>query len=111
VSARHQVKRLDRTIESPRAFRPVRQKKQSFLRSVRILVSAISPAAFGLKVKSGPDVFADALVPRDGNRASRSISSIPASPIASKPMSGFRRSLPPLPRRAPPWLPRRQNGW
>jgi hypothetical protein len=42
--------------------KPVRQKKQSFLRSVRILRSAISPAIFA-QVKSGPDVFADALVP------------------------------------------------
>jgi hypothetical protein len=41
--------------------KPVRQKK-IFLRSVRILGSAISPGSRP-KVKSGPDVFADALVP------------------------------------------------
>jgi hypothetical protein len=34
-----------------------------FLRSVRIFGSAISPALF-VCVKSDPDVFADALVPR-----------------------------------------------
>jgi len=37
-------------------------EETSFLRSVRILRSAISPAIFA-QVKSGPDVFADALVP------------------------------------------------
>jgi hypothetical protein len=37
-------------------------EETSFLRSVRILRFAISPAIFA-QVKSGPDVFADALVP------------------------------------------------
>jgi hypothetical protein len=41
-------------------------EETSFLRSVRILRSAISPGPQSLHVKSDPDVFADALVPRPG---------------------------------------------
>jgi hypothetical protein len=66
VSARHQVKRLDRISEELAPPKPVRQKKQVFF------VRCGSPQG-GLQfhrgessqVKSGPDVFADALVPRN----------------------------------------------
>jgi hypothetical protein len=58
VSARHQVNGwIVFSVE-----KPVRQKKQLFFVRCGFLASAISP---GLRphVKSGPDVFADALVP------------------------------------------------
>jgi hypothetical protein len=51
-------------------------EETGFLRSVRVLRSAIPPAVFA-RVKSGPDVFADALVP------SRTISFL--SGIAKRP--------------------------
>ena len=63
VSARHQVKRLDRPFERVRSSKNGPAEETGFLRSVRI-----SDPQFhrGPKpsVKSGPDVFADALVPR-----------------------------------------------
>jgi hypothetical protein len=61
VSARHQVKRLDRPFEELAPRNPVRQKKQVFFVRCGSLVRSF----IGLKpkVKSGPDVFADALVP------------------------------------------------
>jgi hypothetical protein len=69
VSARHQVKRLDRIFQSSllvkEEFAPGKTgpaEETGFLRSVRIFRSAISPASKP-QVKSGPDVFADALVP------------------------------------------------
>src|SRR5260221_6041096 len=63
VSARHQVKRLDRILVKGSLFRkPVRQKNQVFFVRCGFLSSGISPALFA-EVKSGPDVFADALVP------------------------------------------------
>jgi hypothetical protein len=61
VSARHQVKRLDRIFEGLALWKPVLQKKQVSSFGADFW-SAISPAAKPL-VKSGPDVFADALVP------------------------------------------------
>jgi hypothetical protein len=64
VSARHQVKRLDQSFEELSALSKTGLAEETgFLRSVRILISAISPAVFA-QVKSGPDVFADALVPQ-----------------------------------------------
>jgi len=62
VSARHQVKRRDRTFEGFVLSEIGPVEETSFLRSVRIFGSAISPAIFA-QVKSDPDVFADALVP------------------------------------------------
>ena len=65
MSARHQVKRLDRIFEEVRFFKTGPAEETDFLRSVRVpFTPAISP---GQKsgMKSGPDVFADALVPRD----------------------------------------------
>jgi hypothetical protein len=68
VSARHQVKRLDRTSkERSRYQKPVLQKKQAFFvrcgsfSEVRSFTSGCL-----LSVESGPDVFADALVPPPG---------------------------------------------
>jgi hypothetical protein len=61
VSARHQVKRLDRIFEEFALGKTGPAEETGFLRSVRIFRSAISPAS--KQVKSGPDVFADALVP------------------------------------------------
>ncbi|HTF01171.1 MAG TPA: hypothetical protein VK621_21375, partial [Bradyrhizobium sp.] len=58
-----QVKRLDRIFERVRSHETGPAEETSFLRSVRILRSAISPAIFA-QVKSDPDVFADALVSR-----------------------------------------------
>jgi len=69
VSARHQVKRLDRPFEGFALCQDRSGRRNKFLRSVRLPPgSAISPAsrpqpALWPKVKSGPDVFADALVP------------------------------------------------
>jgi len=70
VSARHQVKRLDRISEdrafkrSPNFQKPVRQKKRVLLRSVRVsLTTRNFYRAERPGMKSGPDVFADALVP------------------------------------------------
>jgi hypothetical protein len=62
VSARHQVKRLQRTFDRARSFRKaVRQKKEVFFigadPKVRSFTGAVCPLKFG------PDVFADALVP------------------------------------------------
>jgi hypothetical protein len=62
VSARHQVKRLDRIFEEFALGKTGPAEETGFLRSVRIFRSAISPASKP-QVKSGPDVFADALVP------------------------------------------------
>jgi hypothetical protein len=68
VSARHQVKRLDRHFQEF-AFqgfalrKPVRQKKQVFF----VRCGSEGPQfrrAAKPEVKSGPDVFADALVPQ-----------------------------------------------
>ena len=63
VSARHQVKRLDRLSEGFALPKPVRQKKQVFfLGAESLLRNFTGPKA---RLKSGPDVFADALVPRN----------------------------------------------
>jgi hypothetical protein len=62
VSARHQVKRPDRSFEEFASRKSDQAEETGFLRSVRIAWSAVSPAARP-SVKSGPDVFADALVP------------------------------------------------
>jgi hypothetical protein len=63
VSARLQVKRPDRIFEEFALGKSGLAEETGFLRSVRILRSAISRAVLKPKVKSGPDVFADALVP------------------------------------------------
>jgi hypothetical protein len=64
VSARHQVKRLDRISEkSSLSPKPIRQKKWVFF--VRCGSPQGGPQFHrgeSSKVKSGPDVFADALV-------------------------------------------------
>jgi len=64
VSARHQVKRLDRTFEAVNALEAGPAEETSFLRSVRVLLKGPQfHQGFLLPVESGPDVFADALVP------------------------------------------------
>jgi hypothetical protein len=69
VSARHQVKRLDRHFEGACSRQtPVRQKKQVFFvrcgsQVVRNFTGPTASIAWRLAVRSGPDVFADALVP------------------------------------------------
>jgi hypothetical protein len=66
VSARHQVKRLDRIFEGVRSFKTGPAEETGFLRSVRVSLEIrnfAGPHEPG--VKSGPDVFADALVPRN----------------------------------------------
>jgi hypothetical protein len=63
VSARHQVKRLDRPFEGFALSKTGPAEETGFLRSVRVSWSAISPSPTKAHVKSGPDVFADALVP------------------------------------------------
>jgi hypothetical protein len=69
VSARHQVKRLDRIFEKSSLFPKIGPAEEtSFLRSVRILAvrnftGFQARRACKPQVKSGPDVFADALVP------------------------------------------------
>jgi hypothetical protein len=64
VSARHQVKRLHRTSTGFAVRITVRQKKEVFFigadPKVRNFTGAFRPLKFG------PDVFADALVPRRG---------------------------------------------
>jgi hypothetical protein len=62
VSARHQVKRPDRSFEEFALRKSHPAEETGFLRSVRIPWSAVSPGRKPI-VKSGPDVFADALVP------------------------------------------------
>jgi hypothetical protein len=62
VSARHQVKRLDRIFEELALGKIGSAEETDFLRSVRILVRNFTGASKP-HVKSGPDVFADALVP------------------------------------------------
>jgi hypothetical protein len=64
VSARHQVKRLDRPFEEFALSRTGPAEETSFLRSVWILNLGLHNFT-GPKpdLKSGPDVFADALVP------------------------------------------------
>src|SRR5258707_10176783 len=65
MSAIHQVKRLDRTSKEFAPSKPVQQKKQVFfVRCGSSRRSAISPGPQP-GTKSGPDVFADALVPRN----------------------------------------------
>jgi hypothetical protein len=87
VSARHQVKRLDRGFEefAPRKSHPA--EETGFLRSVRISWSAVSPAARP-SVKSGPDVFADALVPGTPSFPERFVPTLAAS--ASVHLTGLR---------------------
>jgi hypothetical protein len=70
VSARHQVKRLDRISEayalSKEGFALSKTgpaEETGFLRSVRIFRASQFHRAYKPHVKSGPDVFADALVP------------------------------------------------
>jgi hypothetical protein len=63
VSARHQVKRLDRTFDRACSFRkPARQKKEVFFIGADPEVRSFTGALRQLRF--GPDVFADALVPR-----------------------------------------------
>jgi hypothetical protein len=63
VSARHQVKRPDRSFRRVRSFENRSGRRNKFSSFGADHWSAISPATFA-QVKSGPDVFADALVPR-----------------------------------------------
>jgi hypothetical protein len=70
VSARHQVKRLHRIFRQGSLWlKAVRQKKEVFFigadPKVRNFTGALCPLRFG------PDVFADALVPRRGIAARR----------------------------------------
>jgi hypothetical protein len=62
VSARHQVKRLDRT--SNKAFAPIEAgpAEENFLRTVRMAFHPQCHRHFS-SVRFDPDVFADALVP------------------------------------------------
>ena len=60
MSARHQVKRLDRPFEE---LETGPAEEISFFVRCGSFSSAISPAIFKAQVKFGPDVFADALVP------------------------------------------------
>jgi hypothetical protein len=62
VSARHQVKRLDRPFEEFALSKTGPAEETSFLRSVRIF-KVRNFTGILAQVKSGPDVFADALVP------------------------------------------------
>jgi hypothetical protein len=64
VSARHQVKRLDRPFARVRSSKTGPAEETGFLRSVRISDPQFHRALVPV-VKSGPDVFADALVPRN----------------------------------------------
>ena len=67
VSARHQVKRLDRTFEELALLENRSGRRNRFSSfGADLQWSAISPAVSKPNVKSGPDVFADALVPRAG---------------------------------------------
>jgi hypothetical protein len=63
VSARHQVKRLDRFFEEFALMKTGPAEETSFLRSVRISIGPQFHRRSLAQVKSGPDVFADALVP------------------------------------------------
>ena len=65
-------------LEGVRSFKAGPAEETGFLRSVRNLCSAISPGPKP-NVKSGPDVFADALVPRDARSLGRSHSPEPRS--------------------------------
>jgi hypothetical protein len=65
VSARHQVKRLDRIFEELALLKSRSGRGNKFSSFGADLWSAISPASKA-QVKSGPDVFADALVPQAG---------------------------------------------
>ena len=64
VSARLQVKRLDQVSKEFALSKDDPAEETGFLRSVRIFRSAISSGPTPGS-KSGPDVFADALVPRN----------------------------------------------
>jgi hypothetical protein len=92
VSARHQVKRLDRIFEKSSLFPKIGPAEEtSFLRSVRILAvrnftGFQARPACKPQVKSGPDVFADALVPRAAPMA-------PGAPISPESKCPF---CPPL---------------
>jgi len=81
VSARHQVKRLDRPSGNSFFGKPVRQKKQVFFvrcgSTVRNFTGAETPI-----VKSDPDVFADALVPPPAAEP-------PGEPVSRSPASSL----------------------
>jgi hypothetical protein len=62
VSARHQVKRLDRIFERLVLSQTGPAEETSFLRSVRIPRGSQFHRAAKPDLKFGPDVFADALV-------------------------------------------------
>jgi hypothetical protein len=62
VSARHQVKRLDRISQELALSKLGPAEETSFLRSVRIFSDPQFHRRSNARVKSGPDVFADALV-------------------------------------------------
>jgi hypothetical protein len=85
VSARHQVKRLDRIFDRACSFRkPVRQKKEVFFigadPKVRNFTGALRQLRFG------PDVFADALVPQAGAMSPAVlIPENPKKPVSSPP--------------------------
>jgi hypothetical protein len=63
VSARHQVKRLDRVFREFALSKTGPAEETSFLRSVRIFKVRNLTGRSLPELRSGPDVFADALVP------------------------------------------------
>jgi hypothetical protein len=77
VSARHQVKRLDRIFRKSSLNSKNRSGRRNKLSSFGAdLCSAISPANSS-PVQSGPDVFADALVPQAGAIDARRSTNLP----------------------------------
>src|SRR5260221_11779062 len=64
MSARHQVKRPDRPFQEFAPSKTGPAEETSFLRSVRISRAPQFHRRSSAQVKSGPDVFADALVPQ-----------------------------------------------
>src|SRR6185437_10204603 len=79
VSARHQVKRLDRPFERVRSSKTGPAEETGFLRSVRISGPQFHRALVPV-MKSGPDVFADALVPRPWGFCSLAVE--PSAPVS-----------------------------
>jgi len=78
VSARHQVKRLDRIAKEFALSKTIRQKKQVFF--VRCGSSDPQFHRAKARLKSGPDVFADALVPRNARFLGPSFPETPRFP-------------------------------
>ncbi|WP_154071608.1 hypothetical protein [Bradyrhizobium lablabi] len=112
MSARHQVKRLDRILVKGSLFSKTGPAEEtSFLRSVRILKKAPQFHRRSAQVKSGPDVFADALVPFGGRVPPKAgvarapafhFSQIPKAAVIAR--EGGRSSTPRLLGQSPPPL-------